>query len=103
MFVTFTRTIKSAELAEGKMKRATVNGKVLMLVKLDGKFYCCDDACTHVGGPLSQGKLDGNQVICPWHASRFDVTTGKCKGGPAVKDLNSYKVRDKDGFIEVDV
>ena len=103
MLMTFTKTIKSAELAEDKMKRVNANGKVLMLVKLHGKIYCNDDVCTHVGGPLSQGKLDGKEVICPWHASRFDVTTGKCKGGPAVKDLNSYKVRDKDGFIEVDL
>lgn len=99
----FVKTIKSSELPEGKMKQVSVKGKVLMLVNLDGKFYACDNACTHVGGPLSQGKLDGKEVICPWHASRFDVTTGKCKGGPAVKDINSYKVREKDGFVEVDV
>lgn len=98
----FIKTIKAGELQEGKMKRVTADGKTLMLVKLDGKIYCNDDVCTHVGGPLSQGKLDGKEVICPWHASRFDVTTGKCKGGPAVKDLGVYKTREKDGFIEVD-
>ena len=99
----FVKTVKSSELAEGKMKQVNVSGKVLMLANLGGKFYCNDDTCTHVGGPLSQGKLDGKEVICPWHASRFDVTTGKCKGGPATKDINSYNVREKDGFVEVDV
>ncbi len=101
--MSFVKTIKISELEEDKMKRVNANGKILMLVKIGGKIYCNDDACTHVGGPLSQGKLDGKEVICPWHASRFDVTTGKCKGGPAVKNLNSYKVREKAEFIEVDV
>jgi len=49
--------------------------------------------CSHLGGPLSEGKLEGDVVQCPWHGSRFNVSDGRVRRGPAVYDQPRYEVR----------
>ncbi len=51
----------------------------VLLANINGKFYAIGNLCTHVGGPLDRGKLEGHEVQCPLHGSRFDVTTGQLK------------------------
>jgi ferredoxin-NADP reductase/nitrite reductase/ring-hydroxylating ferredoxin subunit len=58
-----------------------------------GRFHANDDACTHQGGPLSEGTLDGRVVTCPWHGARFDVTTGAVVSPPARRSVATYPVR----------
>lgn len=59
------------------------------------------NTCTHLGGPLAEGKREGDTVICPWHGSRFDPGTGDVLGGPAVYPEPRYEARVRAGKIEV--
>lgn len=57
-----------------------------------GKLRATQNACTHRGGPLSQGALEGSTVTCPWHGSQFDVSTGAVQRGPATAPLKTFTV-----------
>ncbi len=59
--------------------------QTLAVFNVDGRFFAIDNRCTHRGGPLGEGPLEGTVVMCPWHAWRFDVTTGANVNNPAVK------------------
>ncbi len=67
--------------------------QTLALFNLGGTFYAIDNRCTHVGGPLGEGAVEGKVVTCPWHGSRFDITTGEVVGPPAKRSVASYPVR----------
>ena len=75
---------KTAQIPPGTMQGISVEGKKLLVVNLDGKFYAINGICTHMGGDLSKGKLEGKVVTCPRHGSRFDVTTGESISGPKI-------------------
>ena len=96
---------KIAEIGDFKGDKLCVQfrGKSYALFKVGKRFYCIDGKCTHVGGPLCQGFVDGKIVTCPWHGSKFDVTTGKVVGAPAKKDEKSYKVTVKGDDILIDL
>ena len=81
-----------AELQPGAISLVRVDGEPVAIYHVDGIFYATHAHCTHVGGPLNQGRLEGNVVICPWHASCFDVTTGAATCGPAKKPVRTYTV-----------
>jgi nitrite reductase/ring-hydroxylating ferredoxin subunit len=81
-----------ADLPPGRSKLLTINGMGVAVYNVDGAFYATEDACTHEGGPLSEGALDGAMVICPWHDSCFDVKNGAVLKGPAVEPLQTYTV-----------
>ena len=92
-----------AELHEGGAKCVTVNQRIFALFKVDGKVYCLDNRCTHLGGPLCEGSLEGAVVQCPWHGSRFDVRSGQVVGPPARVPVRSYEVAIEDGGVWVDL
>ncbi len=70
------------DVVPGAMKSFPAGDKQVLIVNVGGKFYAMNGICTHAGGDLSKGKLDGVVVTCPRHGSRFDVTTGKALSGP---------------------
>jgi nitrite reductase/ring-hydroxylating ferredoxin subunit len=70
-------SVKKGDLQEGKPVGVEANGRKVMLALMAGKVYAIDSVCSHRGGPLEQGKIEGNMVVCPWHAARYDVATGK--------------------------
>ncbi|MDQ6882631.1 MAG: Rieske 2Fe-2S domain-containing protein [Candidatus Dormibacteraeota bacterium] len=100
---TFTPVLAEAMLAEGKLVRGMAGQTPVLLYKTAGRICAIGETCSHAGGPLSEGKLDGNDVICPWHASRFDVCTGVVRGGPATISQVRYETRLQNGQIEVRV
>lgn len=59
------------------MKHIEIDGNEIFVANVDGKFYAASDRCGHMNARLSMGKLQGTTVICPLHASRFDIVTGK--------------------------
>lgn len=65
----------------------------------DGEFYAVDDMCTHQDTSLSDGLVEGCEVECPLHASRFNLRTGKPSGPPATKAVRTHEVRVLDGVI----
>jgi nitrite reductase/ring-hydroxylating ferredoxin subunit len=96
----FVKVAKTIEIPAGKMKKVTQQGKEILIANVNGNFYAIDNKCTHSGGNLSEGVLEGNVVTCPKHHSKFDVTTGKVVSPPKIaffhpkiKDEPSYQLR----------
>ena len=83
----FVKVAKTDEIVPGQGKMTEVGGKKIALFNVEGSFHAIDDTCTHRGGPLSEGSLEGNQVTCPLHGARFDVTTGEVLGPRLPKEL----------------
>lgn len=99
----FVKVGNADEVAPGTAKAFEVDGRSVAVCNVDGTYYAIDDVCTHDGGSLDQGLLDGNQIECPRHGARFDVTTGKVLTLPAVVPVNAYPVRIENGAIEVEL
>jgi nitrite reductase/ring-hydroxylating ferredoxin subunit len=99
----FVKVAKTDEIVPGQGKMIEVGGKKIALFNVEGCFHAIDDTCTHRGGPLSEGVLDGKQVTCPWHGAIYDVTTGEVLGPPAPKGVARYNVRAQDTDIEVEI
>jgi glycine betaine catabolism B len=89
----FVRVASTSEIPEGKMKKVTVGGQPVLVSNVKNKYYAIGNVCTHLGGPLDRGILDGQEVQCPLHGSHFDVTTGQVKRGPATRPEPVYDVR----------
>lgn len=81
-----------ADVPAGKTMLVHVEGEPVVVCNVGGAFYAIHNACTHVGGPLNEGDLDGAKITCPWHGSVFEVTTGKVLRGPATRAPKSYQV-----------
>ena len=97
----FTAVLAAAELEEDTPKRALYKETPLLLVRRGGRAYCLAETCAHLGGPLSEGKLEGNTIICPWHASRFELQTGEVVDGPSSFPQPCLETRVRQGQIEV--
>ncbi|HTO05362.1 MAG TPA: Rieske 2Fe-2S domain-containing protein, partial [Opitutus sp.] len=89
-------------LAEGATLRVDVDGTIVVLARIKGKVHAFQEFCTHRYGPLSEGAFQGNDVICPWHCSRFDVRTGKVTAGPAKVDLRTFRIATRAGKIWIE-
>ncbi|HSP35362.1 MAG TPA: Rieske 2Fe-2S domain-containing protein, partial [Thermoanaerobaculia bacterium] len=97
----FTPVIRDDELKERKPVRVDVGDTAVLLVRIDGEVYALANTCTHLGGPLNEGPLEGDSIRCPWHGSRFCLTDGAVLDGPAVYDERVFDVRVRNGQIEV--
>jgi nitrite reductase/ring-hydroxylating ferredoxin subunit len=93
--------LRAADLPPGHARRVTVEGEPVAVYNVDGAYYATHDACTHAGGPLSEGELTGAQIVCPWHASCFNVVTGAVECGPAREPLKTYRVTVEGGIVRV--
>ena len=91
------------DLKAGEGKVVEADGKELALFNVDGKFYAIDNTCTHRGGPLGEGFLEGDIVTCPWHGAKYDVRTGKVMGLPATQSVKSYRIIIKNNEIFVEL
>lgn len=97
----FVPVLADAELREGEMKRADAGGVPVLLVRCEGEVCALAHTCSHLGGPLSEGKLEGDVVQCPWHGSRFNVRDGSVVDGPATFPQPRFETRVREGQIEV--
>jgi nitrite reductase/ring-hydroxylating ferredoxin subunit len=80
---------------------ATVEGARVVLVRRGGYVYALAATCTHAGGPLDEGEVHGNVLVCPWHHSEFCLDTGEVERGPATTPEPVYETRLRAGMIEV--
>lgn len=101
--VKYYRIAKKTDIPDGERLFFELEGKPIVLFVMGEQFYATGDVCTHDNGPLGDGELEGYEIICPRHGARFDIRTGKVLCFPAVKDIPTYPVRVKDGFIEVGI
>ena len=97
----FVPVLADGELREGEMKRADAGGVPVLLVRCEGEVCALAHTCSHLGGPLSEGKLEGDVVQCPWHGSRFNVRDGSVVDGPATFPQPRFETRVREGQIEV--
>ena len=93
-----------AELADGSMRKVEIDGRAILLARVGGVCHAISNVCPHAGGPLDEGALDGEMVLCPWHKAGFSVVTGKHVEPPAVDDVQRFDVRVANGrvFVEID-
>lgn len=97
----FVPVLADTELKEAEMKRADAHGVPVLLVRCEGDVCALAHTCSHLGGPLSEGKLEGDVVQCPWHGSRFNVRDGSVVDGPATFPQPRFETREREGQIEV--
>lgn len=100
--MTYTRVASTAELTEGSAKCFTIGGKKIAVFRRGGECFAIDDACTHMGASLSEGDVEGENVLCPWHAALFSLRTGATAGPPARSGVKTYPCRVSGDSIEVD-
>ena len=84
-----------------QMKVFQFDDEEVCVVNVDGKYYAINNICTHEGGPLADGNLEGYEVECPWHGSKFDVRTGEVTNPPASEPEPTYEVKVDGNIILV--
>jgi 3-phenylpropionate/trans-cinnamate dioxygenase ferredoxin component len=96
------RVASAADVPPGEGRVVEAGGQALALFNVEGRFYAIANTCPHRGGPLGEGDLEGCVVMCPWHAWRWDVTSGANVNNPAVK-VASFPVSIDSGQVFVDL
>ncbi len=100
-------SINAKDLKEDSPIESEINGKKYAVFMHQGKIHVLGGTCTHEGGPLYDGSIDGREIICPWHSAAFNINTGKVSENTpwATEDIVSYKARldepSGDVFIEM--
>ena len=84
-------------------KRLEVGGQSIAIFNIAGTYYAIENTCPHRGGPLAEGMMAGEEVICPWHGSRFNVKTGAVLTPPAQRGVKSFPVRVTGSDVEVEI
>ncbi len=106
----FVEVARTSDIPDGEMRSFSAAGKQVLIVNYQGKYYAMGGRCTHMGGELAKGKLDGKIVTCPRHGARFDVTSGTCISGPRIgmiklktSDETTYEVKVEESSIKVNL
>jgi nitrite reductase/ring-hydroxylating ferredoxin subunit/uncharacterized membrane protein len=97
----FTPVMAAGDLPEGKPAKAMLGSTAVMLVRRGDVVHALKDTCSHLGGPLSQGPLDGDTITCPWHYSTFRLNDGSVVHGPATSRQPRYVARIAHGQVEL--
>lgn len=97
----WTRVVDAAELAPGEHCTVDVDGTAVAVFNVDGTFHAIEDVCTHDGGQLTGGTVEGNQIICPRHGARFCLRTGAALTAPAYEPTACLPVRVEQGEVQV--
>ncbi|HVC80513.1 MAG TPA: Rieske 2Fe-2S domain-containing protein [Chloroflexota bacterium] len=93
--------LADAEIEEGGKARIEANGVPILLSRREGKVWAIAATCTHLGGPLADGTVEGDTVTCPWHGSTFDLRDGSVVHGPATIPQTCFRVQVRNGRIAV--
>lgn len=96
----FVTVAEAKDIGPGEGRVVEVDGNELAIFNLDGTYYAIDNMCVHQGGPLGEGLLEGDIVICPWHSWRYNVKTGACSTNPSVK-VKTYSIKIDRGQVKV--
>ena len=89
----FVKVAETKDIQPSTMKAVEVAGEMVCVANVEGKYYAIGNVCTHVGGPLAEGTLEGYEVECPWHGSKFDVRSGEPTRPPARRPEPTYEVK----------
>jgi 3-phenylpropionate/trans-cinnamate dioxygenase ferredoxin component len=91
------------QLPNGERLFIEVEGRSIVILNLGGNYHAIGDVCTHDNGPVGDGEVEGNEIICPRHGARFNIETGKVTSLPAVVDIPAYPVRLENGMLQVGI
>ena len=92
---------RADEIASGEHRLVDADGTQIAVFNLDGEFFAIEDVCTHDGGELLSGRVEGDQVICPRHGARFCIRTGAALTAPAYEPTPKFPVRIENGILQV--
>jgi len=97
------RCLRADELEPGSVRQVTVNGRVIALGRdEDGVLFAFDNMCAHQGGPLGQGYVDGEVLVCPLHGWSYRIADGACTMLPGLK-ITKHPVREEAGDVVVEL
>jgi 3-phenylpropionate/trans-cinnamate dioxygenase ferredoxin subunit len=97
----FVRVATVSDVPDPGKMLVEVDERLVALFHVSGKFYAIDDVCTHDGGPLAEGKLEGHTIACPRHGAKFDIRTGAALTMPATKPTVAHEVKIEGGEVYV--
>jgi glycine betaine catabolism B len=89
----FVRVADTKDILPSQMKEVQADGRNICIANIEGNYYAINNICTHEGGPLADGTLQGYEVECPWHGSKFDLRTGEVTNPPANEPEPVYEVK----------
>jgi 3-phenylpropionate/trans-cinnamate dioxygenase ferredoxin component len=89
------------QLPPGERLFAEVGGRSIVIFNIAGKLFAIGDVCSHDNGPVGDGDIDGDEIICPRHGARFDFSSGKATSLPAIIDIPAYPLRIINDMIEL--
>jgi len=99
----FVQVANVSEVPDPGKVLVEVDDRLLALFHVGGQWYAIDDVCTHDGGELAGGAVEGDVVICPRHGARFCLRTGTAMTPPAYEPVRTYPTRVVDGTVEIEV
>ncbi|MFZ5980078.1 MAG: non-heme iron oxygenase ferredoxin subunit [Candidatus Zixiibacteriota bacterium] len=89
----FVKVATVDEIPEGSFKAFKTKHHKFLVAHITDGFFAVADECSHDAAPISEGELYGDDIVCPRHGARFDLTTGEVKAPPAVAPIDSYEVK----------
>jgi 3-phenylpropionate/trans-cinnamate dioxygenase ferredoxin component len=101
--VNYLELLPEDQIPEGERIFLEVEARSIMIFRLAGKLFAIADVCSHDNGPVGDGEIEGNEIICPRHGARFDIRTGKATSLPAMVDIPAYPLRVVGGMIEIGI
>ena len=97
------RLIEQEALAPGEVVSARIGNDVtIALYNLDGELFATDDRCTHGNASLSEGDIEGDDIVCPFHDGAFDIRSGEPTRAPCSIPLKTYRVVVEEGAVFVE-
>ena len=92
---------REGELAPGNFRVVDADGTSIVVFNVGGELYAIEDVCTHDGGQLTGGTVEGDEIVCPRHGARFSIRTGEALTAPAYEPTAKFPVRVENGIIQV--
>ena len=97
----WVNVVADKSLADNEHMVVDVDGTDVVVFKLADQCYALEDVCSHDGGDIASGQVEGDEIICPRHGARFCIKTGQVKSAPAYEDIESFPIRIEDGMVQV--
>lgn len=95
----WVRVCATNELLPGEFQVAWDGDTAIAVFNIDGELYAIEDVCTHDGGELAGGPIEGFEIECPRHGARFDLRTGEALCAPAYLPTAKFPVKIEDGAV----
>ncbi|MEE9199127.1 MAG: non-heme iron oxygenase ferredoxin subunit [Dehalococcoidia bacterium] len=99
--VEYVTVAQASQIPSGGMILVDLEDDTIVIANVNGEFYAFGAECTHAGGPLGEGELEGKTLICPWHGGEFDIQSGQVLGPPPQEEIPTYEVKVEGADIKI--